>query len=113
MSENTITIPADLGGGWTPQQLRKVAEAIQSAPSTVRVLDVLGTPHLLNRLADEIERQAPRPVGWYRFRVHSDLAWSLRWWDGEVWLVEPDGQRSMTQPPNGHTPEPVTIGAES
>ena len=104
--ENTITIPADLGGGWTPSNLRNAAK-----PGG---LNRHGVGRLLERLADEIERQAPRPEGWYHVK---DGAWErVLWWDGDEFVQRPGdyGFGATVPVPSDATITPVTIGrAES
>lgn len=54
MSDKTITLPADLGGGWTVADLLEQARILSD--------EHFGVTLLLNRLAGEIELQCPPPM---------------------------------------------------
>ena len=111
-SENTITIPADLWGvtyrKWSPDTLRNSAEA-------ARGKGLAFTADLLGRLADEIERQAPRPEGWYFIHGGDRASGKFYHWNGKNWA--PTESRLYSEPvalPPHATITPVTIGrAES
>ena len=109
-SENTITIPAGLNGDWTAEGLRKYADFMVRPDA----LTPYTAAEVLRFLADEIERQAPRPEGWYHVK---DGAWErVLWWDGDEFAVRPgDYGFGVTVPvPHDATITPVTIGrAES
>ena len=115
MSDHTITIPADLWGnaiGVTPVSLRNYAKALTGEridPGSINCSHVAGRV-LLERLADEIERQAPRAEGWYSIRTSPDAKQRLlRWWDGAKWRHFPDGELSGIATDRSVI-EPVTIG---
>lgn len=98
----TITIPANLFYGWTPGGLRHAAESN------------IGVRILLRRLADEIERQAPRAEGWYRIR-HGDTGgpgseWRLLYWNGSEWLFREQASMRRVIHEEDAEIEPVTIG---
>lgn len=101
MSEQTITIPADLNANsswrWSPVQLRDSAHGAERAGLPV-------TASLLCFLADEIERQAPRKVGWYF--IESEGATSQHFHVGKQ-----HGPVIDILP--GDTVKPVTIGVSS
>lgn len=105
---NTITIPADLGGGWTPQNLREIAKAIGTGNYDENLS--LGASSMLCRLADEIERQAPRPEGWYSVKDYGGER--VLWWNGTGWSYYADGS-DRTKADGGSTITPVTIGDPS
>lgn len=119
MSDHTITIPADLWGnaiGATPVSLRNYAKALTGEridPGSINCSHVAGRV-LLERLADEIERQAPRAEGWYRIR-HGDTGgpgseWRLLYWNGSEWLFrERESMRCVIHEEAAEI-EPVTIG---
>ena len=92
MSENTITIPADLWDHWNPDELRGAADtALRDGERRV-------TARLLRRLADEIERQAPREPGWYSVR-YDDFGGAAserslyHWHDNDWWIDAADSMR--------------------
>lgn len=102
---NTITIPADLNGEWTgPQMLRDYAGACLSEPGKG------GAAAILRWLADEIERQAPRPEGWYH--VKDSNGERVLWWYGTGWSYYAD-RGDKTSADDDATITPVTIGDPS
>lgn len=110
MSEQTITIPADLNANsswrWSPVQLRDSAHGAERAGLPV-------TASLLCFLADEIERQAPRKVGWYF--IESEGATStdyMAWYCGQHFHVGKQHGPVIDILP-GDTVKPVTIGVSS
>ena len=98
--ENTITIPADLWAQWTTRELRDYATSLDREHH--------GGAVVFRRLADEIERQAPRPEGWYHVK-HEDER--ILWWspdDGE-WSYNSRGDDYASVHQHA-TITPVTIG---
>lgn len=81
-SNQTINIPADLGGGWSPKNLRNAAASLDHATTG----PLCGIDLMLNRLAKYMEAQT-RPVGWYRVTVNFDYKVKKRvlWWTGSHW----------------------------
>ena len=56
MSDKTITLPADLGGGWDASDLRRAAGRLAEG------VYAIGVATLLHRLAGELELQCPPPM---------------------------------------------------
>ena len=93
LTGKTITIPADLGGHWTPTTLRGVAD--KAGPAAA----------VLHRIADEVERQQPAepPKGSHitaRLYALGSLVELVRTGTeavpghrGDEWVVVADGER--------------------
>lgn len=106
MSEYTITIPADLNGHLldpSPSGLRAYADAVSGS-------QIYGASRVLRWLADEIERQVPRPEGWYHVETQE---WErVYWWDGTKWTKGHDSSIEVPVPDDAII-TPVTIGGAS
>lgn len=109
MADYEITLPAGLGGDWQPGQLRCAAKALREAPLN---LNTCGVYVLLDGLADEIERQAPREPGWYHIEYEKlgDRRQSVYWWDGHGWFVGQFPGARHADFGDDATITPVTIG---
>jgi hypothetical protein len=116
MTDRTITIPANLWGHF------RRAEELRAYVSFVRARD--NQPNtcaaaILEHIADEIEKQAPREPGWYHVRdkqTGTDVM-AVLWWDGEQWWREVTAvggvRHYLANPGDEVEITPVTIGASS